>query len=502
MDVYKVSLGIKLKIQEVKGWIFRRIDVRLVTAEHDHGTGFSGEGMDVGHSLIPLERGQPGHFHVRIPFAILFPGAALTGVYGAVYNHATRFQGELLFLDNGSGFRGDFRKHQPVCPILIVIRHRPGLMGVSCSGPLNKQVAAAGLDGVENCLALFQSGFLGSDFLGRGFCYHGNPIYGHGFQEIFGTYAGNLIQIEPHVINLVAGNKERVQLPQGIRVAVPENFGLRVPVGGAAGHIGDGAAQFRFFQLHQIRGYKRRVIPPINAAYGLFFLEQHQAVLSVFCLKALGQHHGQYAVLQGIPLCRNARIRTGIDGIPLFFGVHGTGHQDSGTHQKTKQADPDLGLLPFCHIQNPSFRITLTKGQGRNGNALFVGGQPQQGGGIIPPDLGAQLPDHRFITTHFHVFPRQHERHPHQRIKPVDTQGAVGQKLPDVVKAADMVPLMGKNIRQLLAGEIGGQIDFGPEYSQNKGGADMVGPIDAPFQGYRIHQLFPEPEILPQAGKP
>ena len=84
----------------------------------------------------------------------------------------------------------------------------------------------------------------------------------------------------------------------------------------------------------------------------------------------------------------------------------------------------------------------------------------------------------------------------------MDTQGAVGQKLPNMVTAADMVPLVGKNVGQLLGGDMGGQIDSGPEYSQNKGGINIVGPIDALFQRHRPHQLFPEPEILPQAGKP
>ena len=75
-----------------------------------------------------------------------------------------------------------------------------------------------------------------------------------------------------------------------------------------------------------------------------------------------------------------------------------------------------------------------------------MGGQPQQGLGIEAPNLGAEPADHRLVTAHFHILPRQPEGYPRQRIEPVQAQGDVGQQPHNGISALDVAGLVSQNV--------------------------------------------------------
>ena len=187
----------------------------------------------------------------------------------------------------------------------------------------------------------------------------------------------------------------------------------------------------------------------------------------------------------------------------IFFTllrIHRTGCQNRDTHKDTNRADPGLRLFPSGHIPNTAFGVPLSEGKGCSGDDLTACGQPQQGSGIVRPDMVPQLSDHRFIAAHLHVLPRQKEGCPHQRVKPVDTQRGVGQQLDDMVAPADMVPFVGDDEPPLLHGNRGWQVNPGTENPHSKGRGDVVRQVNLTTVQHRAHQSPAQTEIVHTAG--
>ena len=130
-----------------------------------------------------------------------------------------------------------------------------------------------------------------------------------------------------------------------------------------------------------------------------------------------------------------------------------------------------------------------------------MGCQPQERLRIIRPNLLPQMLDDRFVTAHLHILPGKAERQPHQRIEPVQAQGAIAQQLPHMVAPADMVLLVGNDEPALVHRGAGGQVDPGPEYPQDEGGSNAVGKIDFPLQRRSLRQSAAQDPILDHAEK-
>ena len=124
--------------------------------------------------------------------------------------------------------------------------------------------------------------------------------------------------------------------------------------------------------------------------------------------------------------------------------------------QKTKaqnernNANPFLGLLPFCHVIDASFRIALTKGKGCACDDPTARGKGKQGCGVVRPDALAKSFDNCFITAHFQILAGQDKGHPYKGIKPMDAQRRKGQMLGHIIQAADVVLFVGNNVSHLL----------------------------------------------------
>ena len=179
--------------------------------------------------------------------------------------------------------------------------------------------------------------------------------------------------------------------------------------------------------------------------------------------------------------------------ILLIFGIQRADCQHHDAEHNTQRCDPDLGLFPLGHVQNPALGVAFPKGY--PGQNLPPGGQPQQGGGVVCPVVWLQLPDHCLVTAHFHVLLRQQEGTPHQGIEPVDAQRRVGQQLPHRVAPADVAALMGQDVVPFPVGHGEGNVDFREKHPKHKGSADVVGEKRVAPVGNGPHQLPAQPKI-------
>ena len=71
-------------------------------------------------------------------------------------------------------------------------------------------------------------------------------------------------------------------------------------------------------------------------------------------------------------------------------GIHGADRHSHQQHRPAQSTDPDFWALPPGHITNPPLGVSLTEGQRHTGENTLMGRQPQQGLGIICPDLYPQ----------------------------------------------------------------------------------------------------------------
>ena len=138
----------------------------------------------------------------------------------------------------------------------------------------------------------------------------------------------------------------------------------------------------------------------------------------------LGQHYLLDVGFHAGPLAGFRPVRRGIfrwGAAPLWIGgAEGDqSHADHGAHGD----DPRLGPFPVQQVPDASAGVALAEGKGHPRHDAVSGGQTQERGGVVRPDVLAQLLDHGLVAAHLHVLPRQNERRPHQRVEPVDAQG-------------------------------------------------------------------------------
>ena len=183
-------------------------------------------------------------------------------------------------------------------------------------------------------------------------------------------------------------------------------------------------------------------------------------------------HHPgvQYAVpLRGLGL--------GGAGVRVFVRLlsrHRVGeqaHRRHNGHDDADHHDPQGGAAVAQDVLNPALGIALVKGQGTGSGHPPAGGQGQQGGGIVRFDLGAQSADDGLITGGLDVPAHKEEGRPYRRVEPVDGQRCPAQGLDNVVQPPQVSPFVAEDELPGLAAQPGGEINFGPDYAQNKGRA-------------------------------
>ena len=169
-------------------------------------------------------------------------------------------------------------------------------------------------------------------------------------------------------------------------------------------------------------------------------------------------------------------------------GVQRAGRQGSDEHHSGGDDNPESGLFPVSHIFDASFRVALAEGKGCQSNGAVSGGQPQQGFGVEAPNLRAKPADHRLVTAHFHILPRQPEGHPGQRIEPVQAQSDVGQQPHNGISTLDVAGLVSQNVGHFRFRQLGGKEDFGAEDAQHKGAGDVIRHVNPPGQLHRTRE--------------
>ena len=95
--------------------------------------------------------------------------------------------------------------------------------------------------------------------------------------------------------------------------------------------------------------------------------------------------------------------------------------------------------------------------------------------------LSAHITDDLFVAGQFDVPAQQDIGCPHQRMKPIDCQQNKPKRLPPVVTAAQMRPLMGNHVFHLYFVHTEGQIDFRANDTQNKGRVNLFIEPDVVF---------------------
>ena len=103
--------------------------------------------------------------------------------------------------------------------------------------------------------------------------------------------------------------------------------------------------------------------------------------------------------------------------------------------------------------------------------------------------------DHSFIAGKLDIPAHQQIGDPHKRIEPENSQEQERRRLPPMVPAAQMAPLMGDHIFPVRLGQTGGQIDLGPEQTQDKGGCHRVTDPDILLIRHRFPHKTPHSEI-------
>ena len=200
--------------------------------------------------------------------------------------------------------------------------------------------------------------------------------------------------------------------------------------------------------------------------------------LPIFCLRQLPGFHG-IALREGAIEVPDADTRRAgyagqlLQGLALL-GIHGADRHSHQQHHPAQSTDPDFWALPPGHIANSSLGVSLAKSQRHPGENTLMGRQPQQGLGIIRPDLLPQSFQHRFVTAQLHVLPGQAEGQPGKGVEPMEAQGQVGQGFPYRIHPADMVALMGQDKRALFFRRFRRKIDVRAKEPHHKGRGDPV----------------------------
>ena len=185
-----------------------------------------------------------------------------------------------------------------------------------------------------------------------------------------------------------------------------------------------------------------------------------------------------------------------IDGLfdmdRLGFGGHFHRVRQEAGRQENRQNDCGSGedqawLSVSDHGLDPVLHTHLSEGQRTKGDGPLGNGTPDQSLGIGPDRGLVQLFDDLFITGQLDIPAKEDVPQPDDGIEPVDGQQGKAQGLPQVVQPVQMGPLVGQHHGPGVLVQAGGQIDLGPEKSQNERGRDFV----------TFPDIFPDPRPKP-----
>ena len=138
----------------------------------------------------------------------------------------------------------------------------------------------------------------------------------------------------------------------------------------------------------------------------------------------------------------------------------------------------------------------LAEGQGTQHQPAPPGhGAVQQGLGIGGPLGPVHIPHHPLVAGQLNVPAQQDIRRPDQGVEPVYRHQQMAQRLPPVVPAAQMGPLVAQHALQGLPLQPRGQIHPGPENAQDKGGGDVVAEVNLLPHPDGGRHLPPQPQI-------
>ena len=173
------------------------------------------------------------------------------------------------------------------------------------------------------------------------------------------------------------------------------------------------------------------------------------------------------------------------------------GHQRHGAQG---QKHHRLGRpLPLQHIFHPALRVILAKGQGRCRRKPPLHGKVHQGPSVARLGPVSQRVQHRLVAAHLHIPATQGIAQPHRRVPPIHRQQQIGQRLDQIVPAAEMHALVAEHVGPLVVVQMEGDIDGGPHKPQHKGGGGMVAFIKIPLPQHGGGHLPAQPEIGPHA---
>ena len=251
----------------------------------------------------------------------------------------------------------------------------------------------------------------------------------------------------------------------GIAHGVDDQFVDAVPI-----HIDDG-------QLAHLNHRVEKLVVPV--------VERSQVVNAIcFIVKDGGEgslpvQHFFHPGVEGVrqvdrgPGGRDVGAGIGIGIVVRRFSRHRVGEQAHRRQNRRDDADhhdPQGGAAVAQHVFDAALGVPLVEGQGAGGGHPPVGGQGQQGGGVVGLDLRAQPADDGLVAGGLDVPAHEDVRRPHRGVEPVEGQGHPANRLDNVIQAAQMGPLMAEDELPGLARQPGGQIDPGTDKAQDEGG--------------------------------
>ena len=153
---------------------------------------------------------------------------------------------------------------------------------------------------------------------------------------------------------------------------------------------------------------------------------------------------GRFALLRRLRCsCRQFRL----DWFSLGLRIKAQAGRQRQAYQNTARHG-NRRLSPKAHdMRNSAPNLPFSKGRRYAERALRTGGAPQQRFGVGRPDVRRALPQHRLVTGALHILTGQPKGQPDKRINPVETERRRAEELPKRIAPADVLPLMGENMR-------------------------------------------------------
>ena len=165
---------------------------------------------------------------------------------------------------------------------------------------------------------------------------------------------------------------------------------------------------------------------------------------------------------------RNPRLQDVLLPGNALFGIRCKTYRHHRTGNDSPGNDPKRRFFVVQHVFHPLFYADFAKGQGADCHRTPPGTALQQGHGVLLFSGQIDLPDHLLVTGHLNVPAKQHIGNPTQGIEPVDRQNQKAQGFPPVVTPCQMCLFVGNHRLHGHRVHVGGQIDFGPDQSQDK----------------------------------